>query len=41
MPFSFNINLGKRSKGQDTQIVDCLHDGDSNYTAAGGFDLSS
>lgn len=34
------INLGERKNGKSTQIVDCLHTGDTDYTASGGIDIS-
>ncbi len=40
MSDNVNINLGERKNGKSTQFVDCLHAGDTNYTAAGGIDVS-
>lgn len=41
MAFSYAVDSAKRSEGKSTQVVDTLHIGDTNYTPAGGFDLST
>lgn len=41
MTISVNINLGERKFGKSTQIVDCLHYGDTDYTASTGLDIST
>lgn len=38
---SFNLSSSKRSEGKSTQIVDCLHSGDTNYAAATGYDIAT
>ena len=41
MSFNWNPILGKRNNNKATQIVDCLHVGDTNYTPAAGFDFAT
>jgi len=36
MTISIDFNLGKRTNGKSTQIVDCGHASDTNYAAATG-----
>ena len=40
MAISVNIDFGERKNGKSTQLVDCLHVGDTDYTPAGGIDVS-
>ena len=38
---SVNFNFGGRKEGKSTQIVDCVHDSDSDYSKTGGIDIST
>jgi len=40
MTVSADINSGGRKNGHSNQFVDCLHAGDTDYTATTGIDVS-